>query len=231
MEIEHPGNLGAIARVMANFNLKNLVLINPKCKPSDEEARNRAKHAQDILKKAKIIKKIPTKYDYLIATTAKLGKDYNIPRSPLTTKEFAEKIKGMNKKSINNKTNKIKIGLLIGRECIGLTNEEVLAADFVVTIPSHKKYPTLNISQACTILFYEIFQTIGKDKNTDPFNPITKKEKDLLLKNIDEIIDKVEFSTKGKKETQHKVWKRLINKAMLTKREAFAVFGLLKKLK
>jgi tRNA/rRNA methyltransferase len=224
MEIEHPGNLGAIARVMANFNLKNLTLINPKCSPKDEEARNRAKHAQNILKKAKIVKKIPN-YDYIVATTAKLGKDYNIPRSPLTVKEFAEKIKGIKKNS------KTKIALLIGREGIGLTNKEVLAADFVVTIPSHKKYPTLNISQACTILFYELFQTIGKDKNTDPFNPITKKEKDLLLKNIDEIIDKVEFSTKGKKETQHKVWKRLINKAMLTKREAFAVFGLLKKLK
>ena len=222
MEIEHPGNLGAVARAMANFDFKNLVLIDPKCSPDDEEARNRAKHAQSILKNAKVAgKDVLDKYDYVAATTAQLGKDYNIPRSPITPKQLAEKIDGAD----------TKIALLIGRESSGLTNKEIKAADIVVSIPAAAKYPTLNISQACAVLFYELFQTIGKDKNTDPFKPATKIEKDHLMKELDEIIDSVEFSTEDKKETQRKVWKRLISKSMMTKREAFALFGLLKKLK
>ena len=40
----------------------------------------------------------------------------------------------------------------------------------------------------------------------------------------------VRIATKEKKETQKIVWKRVIGKAMLTKREAFAVMGFLRKL-
>ncbi|MBS3097169.1 hypothetical protein J4209_00070 [Candidatus Woesearchaeota archaeon] len=36
--------------------------------------------------------------------------------------------------------------------------------------------------------------------------------------------------TKEKKETQRIIWKRLIGKAFLTKREAFALLGFLRKL-
>ena len=46
IEIENPGNLGAIARAMANFGLKNLVLVNPKCSIDHHDAKCRAKHAQ-----------------------------------------------------------------------------------------------------------------------------------------------------------------------------------------
>ena len=52
--IQNPGNLGAIARVLKNFDIKELYLINPECSPLDQEARNRAKHAQDILESIKI---------------------------------------------------------------------------------------------------------------------------------------------------------------------------------
>ena len=59
----------------------------------------------------------------------------------------------------------------------------------------------------------------------------TKKEKDVILKYINNVLGKMEFSTKEKKDTQKKVWKRVIGKAMLTKREAFAVMGFLRKLR
>ena len=47
---------------------------------------------------------------------------------------------------------------------------------------------------------------------------------------MNKVLDKLEFSTKEKKDTQKKVWKRVIGKAMLTKREAFSVMGFLRKL-
>ena len=64
MEPEKSGNVGAVARAMTNFGFEKLVIINPKCKPLDDEAMRRAKHAQQILKKAKIAKKdILKKFD------------------------------------------------------------------------------------------------------------------------------------------------------------------------
>jgi len=94
VETSNPGNLGAVARVMANFNLSKLVLVNPKCSPKDIDALVRSKHAYQILKKAKIVKNLDdVRADYLIATTAQLGTDYNIPRSPLSPELLTEKIK------------------------------------------------------------------------------------------------------------------------------------------
>ena len=54
VEPKYSGNIGAIARVMANFDFKNLYLVGP-CN-LDDECYQRAVHAQDILKNAKIFK-------------------------------------------------------------------------------------------------------------------------------------------------------------------------------
>lgn len=219
IEPEIQGNIGAIARVMANFGLNDLVIINPKCEIGNE-AIARAKHAKSLLKKAKIKDfSYLKKFDYLIATTAVIGTDYNIPRSPLSPEQLAEKLKSRGK-----------IAILFGREGTGLRNKEILKCDFVVTIPSYKKYRTLNISHAASIIFYELFKKSKKQKSTSHIVFASKIEKDIILKKINEILDKLPFATKDKKQTQKIVWKRIIGKSFLTKREAFAVLGFLRKL-
>lgn len=222
IEPETPGNIGAVARVMANFNFNKLVLINPKCNHLDHEARNRAKHAQNILENALVCDESQLKkFDYLIATTARTGTDYNIPRSPLTPKELAEKLKeGTTKKT----------GLIIGRESTGLYNDEIERCDFCVTIPASKKYPTLNISHAVSILLYEIYQVAEKENSISHITPIGRAEKEQINKMFNTLFDKLEWQTKEKKQTQKLLWKKIIGKSLLTKREAFGVMGLLRKL-
>ena len=216
-------NLGAVARAMKNFDFENLVLINPKCRIGIK-ARKVAKHANDILDKAKTKDfSYLKKFDYLIGTTAILGTDYNIPRSTISIDQLADKI--------NKIKDKAKIGILIGRETIGLKNEEIELCDILATIPSSKKYPTLNISHSAAIMLYEIFKKISNEKSDSHINFAAKKDKDIILRYINNVLDKMDFSTQEKKETQKKVWKRVIGKALLTKREAFSVMGFLRKLK
>ena len=224
IEPETPGNIGAIARSMKNFGLKGLILTNPKCDHLSKEALDRATHAKEILKKAKIETFSKLKeFDYLIATTSRLGTDYNIPRSPITPEQLAEKLAKINLKNLS-------IGILIGRESSGLKNKEILAADFIVTIPSSKSYPTLNAAHAATIIFYEIFQKIGKEKVNEHIITATKIEKEIILKKVGNILNKMEFSTEEKKETQRRIWKRILGKSFMTKREAYALLGFLRKL-
>lgn len=218
--IKNPGNLGAIARVMRNFGLKDLILINPECNPTDEEALYRAKHAKSILQKSKITDfNHLNKFDFVIGTTSKVGSDYNIPRVPITPEQFALTINRMAKTAI-----------LIGRENHGLTNKELKLCDFIVTIPTSKEYPAMNISHAVAVLLYELFKSSKKSKLGDTIIPMSKKDKEIILKKVDNILNKMYFATEQKRETQRKVWKRLITKAMLTKREAFALLGFLRKL-
>jgi len=218
VEPETPGNIGAVARVMANFGFNKLILVNPQCNHLDEEAKNRAKSGLKILEKAKInknLKQTLKQFHTTIATTAMLGTDYNIPRSPLSPEQLA-------KKTLPQKT-----AILFGRESQGLSNEEVNLVDFVVTIPTPKKYPTLNLSHSVTIILYEL----ANKTSTEHIKLASKAEKDQIMKHINNIINKLTFTTPSKKQTQKTIWKRIFSKSFLTKREAFAVIGFLKKLK
>ncbi len=216
------GNLGAIARAMANFGFKNLILVNPKCKKNSIEAKKRAKHAQKILKSAKIVKSLP-KLHTLIATTSQLGTDYNIPRSPV------------NLVQLNNMLSKLKskenIGLVFGPEGKGLSNKEVNQCDFVLTIPTGKKYPVLNLSHAVAVTLYELSKVMSSTKVSEHIILASEKDKAQVLKLVKNKINKLTFATKSKQQTQLTVWKKILGKAFLTKREAFALMGFLRKIK
>ncbi len=219
VEAENPGNIGAIARVMANFGFKDLILVNPKCNHLCQDARNRAKWGNDVLKNAKKkswkqVLKMHTK----IATTSKLGNDYNIPRSPLTSEQLP--------KTLQKKKD---IALIFGRESNGLTNKEVEECDFVVAIPSSKKYSALNLSHAVAILLYELAKS--KEHISSHIVFASKAEKDQLMKLLKTALKKMEFTTPEKRQTQVKVWKRMLGKSFLTKREAYALMGFFKKIK
>jgi TrmH family RNA methyltransferase len=204
---------------MKNFGLKELILINPKCSKNSKTAHNRAKHAQDILNNSKVKTwSYLKRFDYLIGTTAKIGTDYNISRSPITPSQLSS--------VIPNK----KVGLIFGRESSGLTNEEISRCDFIVTIPTSPKYPSMNLSHSAAILFYELFKHSKDKKVGEQINPTSRQDKEQILKMVSGVLDKIKFATKEKKETQKLVWKRIVNKAFLTKREAFAVMGFFRKL-
>ena len=71
VEPKYGGNVGAIARVMANFDFKNLYLIKP-CE-LDDECYSRAMHADKILDDAKIFisfKEAIKDMDYIVATSS-----------------------------------------------------------------------------------------------------------------------------------------------------------------
>lgn len=234
VEPETPGNTGAIARAMKNFDCTQLILIRPNFDKDNDELRNRAKWANDVIDSAKIIKTATTQtalknlrktFDYLIATTAIIGRDYHIARSPITPEQLALRIKEINPKS------KTKIGIIIGRESSGLTNDELAIADFTVTIPTAKTYGTMNISHATTIILYELFKQTTTEHLVSHITPMSVKEKEQILKILDMQLKKMSFATKEKRETQRLVWKKLIAKGFLSKREAYALMGFLKKIK
>ena len=151
-----------------------------------------------------------------------MGSDYNIPRTPLTPKQCAEKIA---------KNNKLKVALIMGREGDGLTNEELLECDCVVTIPTSLQYPVMNASHAASIIFYELFKARSESKSTDHIAPATAVEKMVLLDVVEDVLAQMPFVTEDKRETQRRVWKRLVGKSFMSKREITALIGFLKKMK
>jgi len=222
VEPRHPGNVGAIARAMQNFGFSDLVLVSPLCSPLDPEARRRAVHAQGILENARRVSltDLRTSFDTLVATTAIVGTSYNLPRAPLRPQELVTALSGLN-------DNNHKIGIVLGRETDGLHNDEIAICDFTVSIPTPKENPTLNLSHAATILMYELSQLVPEPKIDDHITAVSGADLEQMNKMLGSLLDTIEFNPPEKKETQRIVWKRLFAKAFLTKREAFAIMGLL----
>ena len=207
IEPENAGNIGAVARVMKNFGYRKLMLIQPKADHLSEESRCRAKHAQEILKKAEVAAfSALDSFDQLIGTTAKTGTDYNILRSPVAPDKLTLPEKGRH-------------ALLLGREGTGLSNAELKKCQVVLSITASGRYPTLNISHALAILLYEL------SRHTSGIAAATKKDLAVLGSHIERCTGLLDFSTAQRKRLLCMVWKRVLGKAMLTRREAFALMG------
>ncbi|MBD3209606.1 RNA methyltransferase [Candidatus Woesearchaeota archaeon] len=215
---EHPGNIGAVARTMANFGFQQLVLVEPAAAPQDEEAVKRAKHGNRILKAARTVPALADAgCSWLIATSGKLGSDENIPRLPLQPWQLAGRIASSEQP----------VGIVFGPESQGLSNEELELCDAFLSIPTHNAYPVLNLSHAVSIILYEL--SIARQGKSTPFKPLGDKHKQVLLGLIDKAVEALPFQTIDKRETQKKVWHRMIGKSFLTSREGFALMGFFKK--
>jgi len=142
-------NIGAIARVMKNMGLTQLILVNPQCDPVGEEARRMAVHAQNILDNLQIFTSLPMALQdcqRVIATTAR-------SRSLPTKLETPQR--GLPWLLENDSPT----ALLFGPEDRGLSNQELNYGQRFVGIPSNPDYPSLNLAQAVGICAYELYQT------------------------------------------------------------------------
>jgi len=224
-EFRWPSNCGALARVMANFNFDSLFFLRPQCEFKGNEAIKYAKHGKKVLEKASVLKdfsELFKRFDYVVATTAIVGTDYNIPRSPVTPEELAKIVSRADKRK--------RFAIVIGREGEGMSNEEISKCDFIVTIPTSKRYPTMNVSHAAAIILYELFKHSKARKACSHIRAASGKEKRILLNLIEKSLQKMPFATEQKRNTQRIIWKRLIGKSVLTRREAYGLCGFFKKL-
>ena len=196
MEPLYEINIGYVARVMKNFSMGKLYIISPRCEIGAIALRYSA-HAQDLLLEARIINGLDhllSKYDLVIGTTGKIGA--GPLRRYVTPDEFARKL-------ASYKDGKVLI--LLGREDIGLKNEELKLCDLIISIPANPLYSVMNVSHAAAIIFYEIYKTLSMRERT--VNRMPKREEiEVFLRYVREILRK-----RGKKEDK-------IERALLTLR-------------
>lgn len=213
IEPETSGNIGATARVMANFGFDNLVLVDPKVKYYNKEARERAMRSKPLLKNALILDnwgELENRYDVLVGTTGKRASKYNLRRVSVSEEELSNRVKSQEGD----------IALVFGRERIGLTNEEIDECDFLVSIKTYEEYPVMNLSHAVAVVLYEIYK---KRKEEPLYEPAGREVKEALLEWVKKVMDLVEVD---RKEPLVSTFKRVISRSMIKEREAFALAGM-----
>ena len=148
-------NIGACARSLKNFGFSKLHIVSPKQSWPNSKAKATSVGAYNIIKRAKIFNNT---YDAI--------SDFNIVISLSARKrDINKKHISINQflKIIKSKKN-TKFGLMFGPEASGLSNDDLSLSNFVLQIPTSKKFKSLNLSHSLTVICYEIFRLINFKK-------------------------------------------------------------------
>ena len=141
-------NIGAVARVMANFGLSDLRLVAPRDGWPQERAWASASGADWPLDGAKVFATVAeavADLRLLYATTAR-PRETQLP--VLTAREAAA--------SLNAAAGDgLAVGLLYGAERAGLETADIALSHGIVTIPVDPRFHSLNLAQAVSITAYE----------------------------------------------------------------------------
>ena len=146
-------NIGSVARAIKNFNIKHLRIVNPRCNWPNQKALATSVGAKDIIKSTKIyttLEKSIGDLDIIFASTSRIRK---VNKKIIPIFDLKNKVKI-----------KRRIGILFGPESSGLSNDEISYADYLVKIPTNKKFSSLNLSHSAIIFCFELFQLFSKKK-------------------------------------------------------------------
>ncbi|MEM8546490.1 MAG: RNA methyltransferase, partial [Cyanobacteria bacterium P01_H01_bin.119] len=140
-------NVGAIARVMANMGLSQLVLVNPQCDPLGDDALLMAVHADGLLRQARQVDDLPTALagcQRAIATTARTRAEMTLESPEAALPWLIDQVENT----------PVETALIFGPESRGLSNSELNYAQRYVMISSDSTYPSLNLAQAVAVCSY-----------------------------------------------------------------------------
>jgi len=187
---QHPGNLGAVCRSLLNHGFDSLRLVLPVCHPDDIEARNRAKHAGKILDSCQIYDSFEEAVQDCSLVVGTSGKreigDKTQKRHFIYPWEFSDRIYDVEQS----------IALVFGEEGKGLSIDDLLRCDYLVTLPTWEGYPITNLSHAVHTLTYElhrhrVLKRQGDEKALPDIVPIQRgispEQRNVLRKSIEDI--------------------------------------------
>jgi len=149
VEPREPGNIGASARAIKNMGFRNLCLVNPPSRLTDE-ARWFACNALDVLDTARSYPDLKHAIQgsvTVVGTSRRTGKLRGVI---LPVEQGA--------KSIIERAQDGTVAILFGREDRGLLNEEVDECGMLLTIPTSREHRSLNLAQAVLIVAYELLK-------------------------------------------------------------------------
>lgn len=222
---QNSGNIGAVARAMKNMGVYQLRLVDPQAHHYNKDAIQRAVDAFDILENVEIYMDLELALKdchQIVGTSRKLRQDNTIFLNP---DEFISRVKQFN---IDQK-----IGLLFGREDRGLKNEELILCDYVVTIPTSKELPSLNLSHAVLLMLYEVFKTFeslnidDKKLNQIPVNFKTdsKSRQDFYI-HLEEALREINYLHGKKGLTVMRDLRNIFNRTHLEEKDISMLRGI-----
>lgn len=218
-------NIGMTARAMANFGLSELRLVAPKNGWPKKGVREAASGATHILDGATIHATVPeaiADLNYLLATTAReRGQMKRVFAPDAAMLEITGRV-GQ------------RIGILFGRERVGLTNDEVSLADAIVTFPVDPTFSSLNLAQGVLLMGYEWRKAAGLAQL--PFSgemlspPATREAMASLVASLEAGLDAAGFYPPEKRDIIARNMRDMLHRMSMTEQDVRTFRGALRAL-
>jgi tRNA/rRNA methyltransferase len=176
-----PENIGAAARAMRNMGLSKLLIVEPRAFELPKALKLSTHEAADIVYDAQIFKDLTSAlapYQYVVGTTARLGKQRRMVLQPAM---MAKKLIPISQEN--------RIAVLFGPEDKGLTNEDIRSCHMLVNVPT-ADFSSLNLAQAVMIIAYELFsaqrdapqELVPRMATYHELNGMYEQLKDILIR-------------------------------------------------
>jgi tRNA/rRNA methyltransferase len=144
-QIQSPENLGAVARLVANFDVATLRLSDPQLQDVDAAHRT-AVHAEHVLAGAGRTSRLEDAVADAVYVLGTSGRDALRGRAPVSPEEGVERLRAAAARG--------PVALVLGGERRGLSDEELALCQDVACIPAPGPQPSLNVAQAAAVLLY-----------------------------------------------------------------------------
>ena len=156
-------NIGMAARAMANFGLSELRLVRPRGNWKHQKTMATAANAAFVVEAAQVfpdLRSAIADLQFVYATTAReRGQGKHVVRPQEAGAAMATRL-----------ARGEKLGVLFGRERTGLENDDIAAADEILTFPVNPRHASLNLAQAVLLTGYSYAQGAAMPL------PFTRKE-------------------------------------------------------
>ena len=144
-QIQSPENLGALARLLANFDLAVLRLSDSRVEDIDAAHRT-AVHTEHVLAAAERMPRLEDAVADAVYVLGTSGRDALRGRNPVSPEEGVERLRAAATRG--------PVALVLGGERRGLSDEELALCQDVACIPAPGPQPSLNVAQAAAVLLY-----------------------------------------------------------------------------
>mgnify|MGYP001230544183 CR=1 FL=1 len=178
-------NIGACARAIKNFNFKNLMIVDPKPIFPNDKILATSVGAKDVINKCKVFNSLEDavgNVDIVIATSARFRN---------------KNVKHINLEDLKKINLKKRIAFLFGSESSGLSNEEIIHANYTLQISTNPNFKSLNLSHSLIIIAQYLASIIGSRrllfKKSKKIKSATKKEIQSMISLCIENLEQINF--------------------------------------
>jgi tRNA/rRNA methyltransferase len=224
----YAGNIGSVARAMANFGLNQLTLVAPFADSKSDEARRLSTHGEHILDAARIVDSLDDAVAdcrVVLATSANVdgvyrSHNYGRPEEmlPAVVESLADG----------------PCAFVFGPEPSGLNNAEVARCHGLIRILTDATYPSLNLSHAVAICLYELRRLWMQSRDvavapTQKIAPFADQER--MFESLRYALSRVHFLFGAKADSLMHAVRHLIVRARPSPNEVRILFGLARQLR